>query len=120
MTAEFTCHPGQHLADRFGGAGRRRDDGHACGTGPAQVAMRHVKDFLINRIRVDGRRHTAFNAVFLIHEFENGRQASCRARRAGNNMIRCRIVRFFIDAHNESYVINSGGRRNNNFLHRSA
>ena len=66
--------------------------------------MDAVDEALVVRIGMDRRHHAADDAEFPGEDLGDRRQAVRRARAVGNDAVLFRIVRFFIDAHDDRLI----------------
>mmetsp|Transcript_30212 Transcript_30212/g.78315 ORF Transcript_30212/g.78315 Transcript_30212/m.78315 type:complete len:272 (+) Transcript_30212:870-1685(+) len=100
---------GQHLADRLGGAGARRDDVEACSAATAPVLGRwSIYDLLRRGDGVNGSHQTFGDGVIVVDDLGQWSEAVSCARGIGHDVLAGILV--VIDAHDEHRCVAGGSR----------
>jgi len=98
------------LADRFRGAGGRRDDvlGGAAAVAP-RLAAGTVDGFLRRRVRMDSGHEAFDDAELVVDDLRQGCEAVGRARSVADHLHRL-LVLLLVDAHDEHRGVRGWGR----------
>src|SRR5438309_3036732 len=102
--------------DRTRGAGLRGHDALRGGPRVARVVRDGVEQPLAQRLRVDRREETLFDAELVVQDLRDGSEAVRRARRVRDDVVLLRVELLLVHAEHDRLVLVLGGRRDDHVL----